>query len=209
MSKNCEHEWERVDRSPEGMSISYHYFQCKNKKCSVVIYPMDQLQKLMEYSDEHQFMFLEDWIFALFYALPESNIVGWTSLQKQVFLMMIEFAQEEHIPTENIGFYAYDYGPYDDRITDALKVMIANGLIQKEGRYSPMKTRFRLTPPGMERAEGSFNKLTDEQKLKIIDRRKEYQMLGTSGLLRYVYTKYDEYTHESKIRRDILHLRKK
>ena len=209
MSKKCEHSWERVDRSPEGMRISYYYYQCNNPKCSKVIYPIDQLNILMEYAEEHQFLFLEDWMLILFYALPESNIVGWTSLQKQVFLLMIEFAQKEHIPTENIGFYAYDYGPYDDRITDALNVMIHDGLIEKQGKYSPMKTRFIITQEGMKRGEESFAKLTVNQKEKLIELRKEYQMWGISGLLKYVYTNYPEYTTESKIRRKVLGLRKK
>ncbi|MCL2607543.1 MAG: hypothetical protein FWD92_03170 [Methanomassiliicoccaceae archaeon] len=209
MSKNCEHKWEKVERSPEDMGISYYYLQCTDPKCSKVIYPMDQLQKLMDHSEEHQFMFLEDWILTLFHALPESDIVGWTSLQKQVFLVMVEFAQEERIPTENIGFYAYDYGPYDDRITDATDVMVEGGIIEKQGRYSPKNVRFRLTPAGTERAAESFDKLTEDQKKKLIELRKEYQMWGPDGLLKYVYTKYDQYTRSSKIRRSVLDPKKK
>ncbi len=170
---------------------------------------MKELQKLLDYSKEHQFLFLEDWIFILFYALKDSPIVGRTSLQKQVFLMMVEFAQDENIPTENIGFYGYKYGPYDDRISDALECMIDDGFIVKNGRKGSSKETLYLTKEGIDRAERSFNKLTDEQKTKVIELRKEYQMWGREGLLKYIYSNYDEYTHESNIRNRVLNLRSK
>jgi uncharacterized protein len=209
MTKNCEHEWERVDRSPEGMGISYYYYQCKNPQCSKVIYPMDQLQKLMEYSETHQFMFLEDWILALFYALPDSPISGRTSLQKQIFLLMMEFAQEEHIPTENIGFYGYDYGPYDDRIADAMDILVSDEFVTKTGKKNTSTEAFMLTFLGQKRAEQSFKKLTEDQRVKLIELRKEYQQWGKDGLIKYVYTYYPEYTNESKIRVKTLNLKKR
>jgi hypothetical protein len=175
----------------------------------MVQYPIDQLKKLMDYSENNQFMFLEDWIFALFYALPDSPIVGRISFQKQIFLLMIEFAQEENIPTENIGFYGYNYGPYDDRIVDAVDVMITGDIVEKHGRKNTNSERLNLTAIGMERAKSSFNKLTEDQKEKLMNLRKEYQMWGVNGLLRYVYTKYPDYTRESKIRTKVLGLRKK
>lgn len=190
------------------MGISYYYYQCKNPKCSMVTYPLSQLQKLQDYAEEHQFMFLEDWILALFYALPDSPISGRTCLQKEIFLLMVEFAQEEHIPTENIGFYGYDYGPYDDRITEALDEMIESELLAKIGRKGTSKELIYLTPSGKERARESFEILTPEQRNKIVALRREYQQWGREGLLRYVYTNYPDYTHESKIRKQILKTRK-
>ena len=207
--KNCEHKWEKQERTLKETGFSYYYYQCTDSKCSEVYYPMDQLQRLMEYSEEQQFMFLEDWIFALFYSLSDSPIVGRTSLQKQIFLLMMEFAQEENIATENIGFYGYKYGPYDDRITDAVDVMIEGSLISKNGRKNTDKERFILTAESIERAKESFDKLTANQKDKLVELRKEYQMLGVDGLLNRVYTYYPEYTHNSKIRRSVLKLKKK
>lgn len=201
-----EHRWVKEDRTLD-TGFSYHYFQCK--LCHEAVYPMDQLQKLFDYAEKNQFMFLENWILALFYALPDSYIVGRTSLQKQMFLIMYEFAQKENIPTENIGFRAYKYGPYSDRISEAVEEMIKSEIVLKEGRKNTAKERFELSKKGMEIAKYSFMKLTEEQREKLTDLRKEYQMWGLEGLLKYVYTYYDEYTDESKIRNTVLGLRKR
>lgn len=209
VSNDHEHEWVKQERGPPDIGISYYYYQCSDPKCSMVSYPMKELQKLFDYSKDHQFLFLEDWIFILFYALKDSPIAGRTSLQKQVFLMMVEFAQKENIPTENIGFYGYKYGPYDDRIADALECMIDDGFVIKNGRKGSSKETLYLTEEGIDRAKKSFDKLTEEQKTKVIESRKEYQMWGREGLLKYVYSNYDEYTHESNVRNTVLNLRSK
>jgi hypothetical protein len=67
---------------------------------------------------------------------------------------------------------------------------------------------FTLTVIGTERARESFDKLIGDQRSKIIELRKEYQMWGRDGLLVYVFTNYPEYTHESKMRGIVLRLKK-
>ncbi|MDR3282493.1 MAG: hypothetical protein LBS92_02650 [Candidatus Methanoplasma sp.] len=206
MTEKCERcDWKRQDRTPEGTGLSYHYYQCDS--CHDVAYPMDQLQKLMEYAESNQFMFVEDWILALFFALPDSYIVGRTSLQKQMFLIVYEFAPKENIPSENPGFRAYKYGPFADRIADATEVLIRDGLVIKNGRKDSGNERLELTENGKSFAKTAFDKLTDEQKTKLIDLRKEYQQWGLDGLLKHVYTYYGEYTGESKIRNKVLNLK--
>jgi hypothetical protein len=209
MKENCDHIWKRIDRTPEitGMNISYHYSQCE--LCNMVVYPLDQLQLLIDYSKDNQFMFAIDWVLALFYAMPDAPIVGSTSLQKQVFLMLKEFAPRENIPTENIGFKAYNFGPYAARIDNIINVVLDEGAVETYGgRANSNNEHFQLTENGRSMAKKAFDKLTADQQDRLIHERKRYQQLGTEGLTRYVYTHYQKYTSESKIKNRILRIGK-
>lgn len=183
------HDYIKIERSiPD---IDYYYFQCKI--CGKVEFPLPEYQKLWDYSKKHQFMFLHDWVLALMYA-QEMPVIGITSFMKQLFLTLIEFAPKNNIPTENPGFKGYKFGPYSERIEDVIIGLEDSKLIRTEGRRGAQGEYFILTEEGKRVAEKCFNKLTPEQQNQFKLARLDWHQLGTDGLIKYIYTKYPEYT---------------
>jgi hypothetical protein len=193
------HDYERIERSLPG--LNYYYLQCK--VCSQVVYPIPQLQKLTEYSEKHQFMFLQDWVLALLYSQP-MPMIGITSFLKQLFLLLAEFAPEHNIPTENPGFRGYKFGPYSERMEDVIIGLEDAGLIETAGRKGVAGEYFFLTEIGKKIAKKSYDKLTEEQRLKLQEERRDWHQLGVKGLLNYIYRKYPDLAKESLVLEEVL-----
>lgn len=199
------HRFELVTKSIN-KEIDYSYEQCKI--CNMVVYPLRELQKIYDYSKNHQFMFVQDWILSLMYTNTEVPIIGITCFEKMLFLTIYEFAQEQNIPSENPGFKGYKFGPYSERIDDILNGLEDADLIKTEGRRGTKGEYFILTKTGQEMAKKSFDKLTPDQQKKYIELRLDWHQLGFDGLENYIYKKYPEFTKESLVLERVLHRRR-
>ncbi len=199
MEDSChnEHVWEKAERTLEN-GFSYYYLICKD--CHIVRFPGPQLQSLQDYSKEHLFLFVQDWVLLLLYAGHE-YIAGITHYQKMMFLIFYEFAPKFDIPTENPGFYGYKYGPYSDRIDAAIEFLIQHGYIRAEGRKSSSKERFYITDKGREKGEKIFNKLSKTQQTELVKFRMFWDQKTTKAILKYVYAqpKYKKFLKKSLI----------
>ncbi len=80
--------------------------------------------------------------------------------------------------------------------------MAAEGYIETKS-YEDRRD-FILTDKGMERAKKAYEKLDEKTRKNLDNLRREATQLGYSGVLRYVYTRYPEYTTASKIRGRVL-----
>ena len=199
------HRYEKVERELPG--LKYNYYQCSI--CNKVEYSIPELQKLVDYSKDHQFLFLQDWVLILLYSQVDVPIVGITSFLKQLFLTLREFAPEHNIPTENPGFRAYNFGPYSERIEDVIIGLEEAELIKTAGmRRGAEGEYFVLTEKGKELAKRAFSKLTPEQQEQFKHQRLDWHELGTEGLLRYIYTHYPEMAENSLILDRVLHRRR-
>lgn len=85
----CECVWRRKDVILDD-GFQYHYDQCES--CGKVMFEPSQVQKLIDYSSENQFMFLHDWILAWLYSGCGAPIRDITALQKQILIVTFEFA---------------------------------------------------------------------------------------------------------------------
>ncbi len=169
------HQYERQERTIPG--LNYYYFQCKI--CNNVEFPMPELQKIWDYSKTNQFMFIQDWILALLFSRPDLPMIGITSFMKQLFLTLLEFAQENDIPTENPGFRGYKFGPYSDRIEDVIMALEEADLLKTIGRRGTKGEYFVLTEKGVKNAKKSYEKLTPIQQKKLAKQRLNWHQFGT------------------------------
>ncbi len=153
-------------------------------------------------------MFVQDWVLAILYTDPIVPVVGITSFMKQLFLTLIEFAPEHKIPTENPGFKAYYFGPYSERVEDVILGLEDAGLLATSGRKGTAGEYFILTELGKVPARRSFEKLTKKQQAALIEVRRDWQELGTDGLMKYIYKHYPTYAEESLVLDRVLHNRR-
>lgn len=194
------HKWQKEEREL-GDGFHYYYYICK--KCHMVKYPGPELQKIQEYSEKKLFLSVEDWVLLLLYA--GKYIAGITHYQKMLFLVFYELAPKENIPTENPCFYGYKYGPYSQRIDEAIDFLIKFEYIHDEGRKSSSKERFYITSKGKKKGKIIFDKLSKKQQNAIREFRIYWDQKTTKGLLKYIYSnlEYKSFLVKSKIIKDL------
>ncbi|WP_449407577.1 hypothetical protein [Microbacterium maritypicum] len=152
------------------------------------------------------------------------EIRGVTRLEKLVFLLEQE-TDAANAMTETAEYRAHHYGPFSQKVYQALEVLRAAGLIQDSAQASatnedqseyarvagndaapaPYSTRdFRLTEDG----RNYYRALVAELPLGVVESaehlRKQFAGWPLRRLIRYVYERYDEFTTNSRIRGDIL-----
>jgi len=146
----------------------------------------------------------EDWILAFFYAGPDRDvrqpqINGFLMFTKQFFVFVKEIKKELD-PFFN--FVPYDYGPYSFVLKELIDKLIKEGYI--EIKQSDERKDFFLTEKGSVRAKRVFEKMDKKTEKNLFNLRKEATQLGYAGVLRYVYSRYPEFTSASKIRGKVL-----
>ncbi|MCL2510200.1 MAG: hypothetical protein FWF07_03880 [Methanomassiliicoccaceae archaeon] len=185
----------------------YSYYQCE--KCSRVEYDPEQVQRLIDYARAHQYMFVSDWILSWLYVGGDAPVSGITMLQKQMFIVLYEFAQSHDIPSENPGFRAYKFGPYTETIDRNIESLMSIGLVESRGRINSNNERFILTERGKVAGKESLEKLTQEQSAGLERLRRDLQQFDSKGIMTYVYTHYQDYTDKSVVFERTLHRRRK
>ena len=104
---------------------------------------------------------------------------------------------------DTFKFIAYDYGPYSFVLHDLIDKLVKDEYI-KVTTYEERRD-FALTDKGVERARKVYEKLDEKTRVILEKLRREATQLGYSGVLRYVYSRYPEYTTASKIRERVLY----
>lgn len=141
---------------------------------------------------------VDEWILILLYAQKDKPITGKLMFVKQAFLLA-----KDVIPSldARFKFYPYSFGPYSKEFAKSVNDLIEKGYITLEVKREGDNDiyRFRLSEKGKEIAEDAFNKLPDKYKMIMKRKRRGWDQLGYTGIVRLVYTKYPEYAVHSKI----------
>jgi hypothetical protein len=163
--------------------------------------------------------------------LESGEIRGVTRLEKLVFLLERETSSKEWL-AEDAKFEAYNFGPFSQRIYQAVDTLAAARMIddstssapddidtweEREGIglsagalgrtnvRDPYTTRdFRLTERGWRYYEALLKSLSPHAIQELRDFKSKFAALPLRQLVRYVYLRYDEFTTKSIIRDDIL-----
>lgn len=141
----------------------------------------------------------EDLIFILLNANNSKSIHGKIVFVKQMFLLSKEIFPEFF---SEMNFYPSDYGPFSKKLMKKIDELIDQGFIKKvkySNPYGSKTTRYILTKKGIDKANNLYGIISNKKKDKIITSRDMWESLGYKGVLRFVYSKYPEYTIKSKI----------
>ena len=147
----------------------------------------------------------EEWVLVFLYAGHDSAaknpaINGMLMFTKQFFVFVKEVKSDLQ---EYFNFIPYDYGPYSFVLKKIIDDLVNEGYIVVE--KSDDRQDFILTYNGVEKAEMLSKNLDEKTKQTLENLRREATQLGYRGVLRYVYSRYPEYTTASKIRERVLH----
>lgn len=147
----------------------------------------------------------EEWVLVFLYAGPDRAarnpaINGMLMFTKQFFVFVKEVNRDLQ---GYFNFIPYDYGPYSFVLKTIIDDLVNESYIVVE--KSDDRHDFILTDKGVEKAEILSKNLDEKTKQTLENLRREATQLGYRGVLRYVYSRYPEYTTASKIRERVLH----
>lgn len=139
----------------------------------------------------------KDFILLLLNVDNQKPIEGKLFIQKEIFLIVKEVYNDLE---DELNFIAYNYGPYSQKLTNLLKDLEKDSLIEID--KSDESNKYMITSKGMDYLN---NKTFPEGvERKIHNLKVGSNKLGYKGLLRYVYFTYPEYTKNSKIKNEVL-----
>lgn len=157
----------------------------------------------------------EDLAFLLFYYA--NDVEGITKLQKLLFLLEEETEFTDIYEDISFEFEPYKYGPFSERVYDALEFLIAIGAVEAvegDGDFDAIRDsadqgpyagkRFILTEKGVKISHELNEVLEEETKQEMEAVVAEYNDLSLDDLLEYVYNQYNKYTKESEIKDEML-----
>ncbi|WP_314647070.1 hypothetical protein [uncultured Microbacterium sp.] len=154
----------------------------------------------------------------------KAQIKGITRLEKLVFLLERE-TDAGKILTEDPQFKAYNFGPFSQKVYQAVDKLVAAGLLTDSKRlsrssedsweaasllgvddvYTDFSTRdFELTDVGREYYGALTEELPNAVVRQAAELRNRFSGWRLRDLVRYVYERYDQFTEKSLIRDDIL-----
>lgn len=147
----------------------------------------------------------EEWVLVFLYAghdraTKNPAINGMLMFTKQFFVFVKEVKSDLQ---EHFNFIPFDYGPYSFVLKQIINDLVNEDYIVVE--KSDDRQDFILTNKGVEKAEMLSKNLDEKTKHTLENLRREATQLGYRGVLRYVYSRYPEYTTASKIRERVLH----
>jgi len=165
---------------------------------------MKAIEELSNLKREGLQIFPEDVILLLLYSHSDKPVINRTVLMKEVFLTYEEVLKEKEMKFINPEFFAYKFGPFSYRVSEALWFLSSGGLIQVQGRAKGKKEEFRITKNGvavvkllMKKMSRNVNKMLIED---LANKRKGWDQFGRNGILNYVYKMYQDYSVRSKIK---------
>lgn len=153
------------------------------------------------------------------------EIRGITRLEKLIFLLERETSSDKWLD-ENAGFEAYKFGPFSQRVYQAVDTLAAAQLITDSSSFTaddvdtweerenidetargqdPYTTRdFKLTERGWKYFAALSGELKPESLKELQAFKRQFGFLPLRQLIRYVYLRYRDFTTNSIIRDDIL-----
>lgn len=153
----------------------------------------------------------------------KGELHGITRLEKLVFLLERETKSNEWL-TEDAEFEAYNFGPFSQRVYQAVDTLSSAGLIRDSDSLGtdesdtwettskiddisidPYKTRdFEMTDLGWQYFEALTQELPEGALSEIENFKSRFASLPLKTLVRYVYQRYADYTTKSLIRDQVL-----
>ncbi len=151
------------------------------------------------------------------------RLEGITRLEKLVFLLEQETPLGSYL-TEQPDFLAYNFGPFSQKVYQAIETLSAAGLIQDSSSISATEedsweageiigeqpdarytTRdFELTPRGHKYYNALLKELPPATERIVENLKNQLAGLPLRQLIRYVYTRHPKLTERSVIRDQIL-----
>lgn len=140
----------------------------------------------------------EEWVLSLLHANNDKPIYGKLMFVKQLFILANDIFPNL---SDRFKFYPSHYGPYSDVFARTVKELIKRDLVKvdTETDGKTITYIFTLTEKGKEKAKSAFEGLPQNYQETMSRKRRGWDQLGYRGIVRFVYTKYPEYTTKSKI----------
>ncbi len=141
---------------------------------------------------------LFDQIILLLYADKDYPIYGKTLFMKEIFLAQHEVFQIQEIAP--VVFIKYHFGPYNAAVENIVDDMLFSNYIDISKTGKPANDiAVTLTTKGLSYAANLFDHLSSDRQSVLKQKRKEWDT--HTDILNYVYTYYDKYLENAKLKK--------
>jgi uncharacterized protein YwgA len=154
-----------------------------------------------------------------------ARIRGITRLEKLIFLLERETRSKSWL-TEDAQFEPYNFGPFSRKVYDAVETLAAADIITDSAQFArddmdtwearevigespeggnPYTSRdFALTDRGWKYFNALRNELKERDYDELVQFKAQFGVLPLRQLIRYVYSKYQNFTTKSLIRDQVM-----
>lgn len=133
------------------------------------------------------------------------TVPGRLYLEKLSFLSVYEIQELESIK-ESFSFKPDKFGMYSKNVLKIMDELKEKNLIISKTYVSDTqhnKEIFTLTPEGRGKTKEILEQIDKDVKKKLLNLCKGAKQLGYSGILRYTYAKYPQFTSQSEITENV------
>ncbi len=154
----------------------------------------------------------------------QDRINGVTRLEKLVFLLEKELPNLATFLVESADFESHNFGPFSAKLYSAVEVLEAADLLEErhvrtqsqaesweesvligvDERDEYVERQFRLTERGRRYYEALVSELPNAVPEQVGELKARFGSVPLRQLIRYVYSRYKEYTDKSLIREQVL-----
>ncbi len=154
----------------------------------------------------------------------QDRINGVTRLEKLVFLLEKELPKLATFLVESADFESHNFGPFSAKLYSAVEVLEAavlleerhvrshtqaesweeSALIGVDERDDYVERQFRLTERGRRYYEALASELPEALPEQVGELKARFGAIPLRQLIRYVYTRYTEFTDKSLIREQVM-----
>lgn len=128
------------------------------------------------------------------------TIPGRLYLEKLSFLSVYEIPELEFLK-DSFDFKPDKFGMYSENVLKVMGELKEKNLVISKTYFSDAHNKeiFTLTSKGREKAKEILEQIDRNVKIKLLNLCKGAKQLGYSGILRYTYAKYPQFTSKSEI----------
>ena len=162
------------------------------------LFPVEDIDKMMREGQGALGFTLSDVLLILLYADRDNPLVGKIRQMKEIFLTLVELRA---LKAEHIEFEFKRYGPYSKEVVETIDNLLFINHISSTGTKNQNNFGIQITKKGAARISSVFDKLPEETKRLLSNKRNEWDTLTTDGIMKYIYTHYPAYLANSVLKK--------
>ena len=154
------------------------------------LFSIDDIDKAIKLKPDQLTYTLNDVILILLYSDKHHPLVGKIKQMKEIFLTMVEL---NILKSERIEFEFHRYGPYSVEVENAIDQLLFLNYISAVGSTNQNNFGIKIDEKGIQHIKDIYEKLPQQTRKLFSNKREEWNVSTSAGIINYVHTHYPEY----------------
>lgn len=158
------------------------------------LFTVDDIDRYVKRIPSQLAFTLYDVILILLYSDKDQPLIGKTKQMKEIFLTLMEL---QALKAEKVKFGLNKFGPYSEEVEDAIDNLLFLNYVSAVGTKNVNNFGIKITDKGKNYIRATFEKLPENTRVLLKNKREQWDTLTPQGVVNYVYTHYPKYLAES------------